>query len=154
MKAQTKIRVLIFSFVLPYTALVMYLAYRRPESSPFPYWYAYFGLSYLLLTMTIVVLYGRRIYQGVAPAPGPPSVARRLFRAHMAYLVTLWSMAFLWGAYKTVKGDLAWQRSVPAGFFLLLFIALFSWALYKDLKAQGQATTTTTAKDPRDWRAG
>jgi len=64
----------------------------------------------------------------------------------MAYLVAVWSVLFLWGAYLTVTGGLEWQRSVPAGAFLLVFIVLFSWALRKDFKAQAKSGTTATGK--------
>jgi hypothetical protein len=134
-KPKTKILALIFGLVLPYIALVMYFALRIQEH-PLPTWFPYFGLSYILATMIVVMVFSRKVYRGTQPegVEKPKSVWLWLGRAWMSYLVAIWSGGFLWGAYLTFKGNLEWQRSVPAGAFLLAFIALFSWALYKDFK--------------------
>jgi hypothetical protein len=148
MKPKTKILALTFGLILPYVAFAIYFA-LRVEEHPLPTWFPYFGLSYILATMLVVMLYSRRIHRGAKPetAQRPKSVWLWLGRAWTAYLVAVWSVLFLWGAYLTLTGGLKWQRSVPAGAFLLAFIVLFSWALYKDFKAQGKSGTTATGKN-------
>jgi hypothetical protein len=148
MKPKTKILALTFGLILPYVAFAMYFA-LRVQGHPLPTWFPYFGLSYILATMLVVMLYSRRIHRSAKSetAQRPKSVWRWLGRAWMAYLVAAWSVLFLWGAYLTLTGGLEWQSSVPAGAFLLAFIVLFSWALYKDFKAQGKSATTATKKN-------
>ncbi len=147
MKPKTKILALTFGLVLPYIALAMYFALRIQEH-PLPTWFPYFGLSYILATMIVVMVFSRKVNRGTRPEreEKPKSVWRWLGRAWMAYLVAVWSGGFLWGAYLTFKGSLEWQRSVPAGAFLLAFIALFSWALYKDFKRLGKPTRSAGEK--------
>lgn len=151
MKPKTKILALTFGLILPYIAIAMYFALRVQEH-PLPTWFPYFGLSYILATILVVMLYSRRIHRDAQPGTGqkPKSAWRWLGRAWMAYLVAVWSVLFLWGAYLTFTGGLEWRRSVPAGAFLLAFIVLFSWALYKDFKAQGKSTTTANRKNPNE----
>lgn len=135
MKPKTKILTLTFSLVLPYIALVTYFALRTQEH-PLPTWFPYFGLSYILATMILVMVFSRNVYRAARPEQEkkPKSFWLWAAKAWMVYLVALWSGTFLWGAYLTLKGNLEWQRSVPAGAFLLVFIALFSWGLYKDFR--------------------
>lgn len=139
MKSKSKILTLIFALILPYMVLVMYFALRVQEH-PLPTWFPYFGLSYILATFLVVMLYARKIHRVAQPEPTsrPKRFWRRLGRAWIGYLLAVWSVFFVWGAYLTFTGRLEWQRSVPAGAFLLAFIALFSWALYKDFTHTGR----------------
>jgi hypothetical protein len=135
MQPKTKTRLLIFGLVIPYLALVMYFALRIQEH-PLPAWLPYFGLSYLLGTMILVIILSRRFSRS-APKQTirkPNRVVQWALRGWAAYLVVIWSVGFLWGAYQTITGRVVWQRSVPAGAFLLAFIALFSRFLYTDMK--------------------
>jgi len=56
------------------------------------------------------------------------------------YLITIWIGLFIYGAYGTLKGDFPMQRAIPAGAFLLAFIGLFSWFLYRDTLARKDQT--------------
>ena len=145
MQAKNKIRVLIFGLVLPYMALVMYFALRIQEH-PLPAWFPYFGLLYLLGTMILVMVLGRRFS---CPAPQQPikkprPVLQWAMRGWVGYLVVVWSVLFIWGAYETATGSLAWQRSIPAGAFLLAFIGLFSRFLYVDMKRRINSAAAET----------
>src|SRR5690242_4628997 len=148
MKPKTKILALTFGLVLPYAAIATYFALRVQEH-PLPNWFPYFGLSYILATILVVMLYSRKIHRRAKPekAQRPKWIWRWLGRAWMAYVVAVWSVLFLWGAYLTLRGDLGWQRSVPAGAFLLAFIVLFSWALHKDFKAQRKSAATASREN-------
>lgn len=102
----------------------------------------------MLAGMIVVTLYSRRVYRAARPQPEKKATSLwlRSARAWIAYLVTIWFGLFLWGAYKTVMGTFEWQRAVPAGAFLLAFIALFSWALYKDFRRQRELTLPVEQK--------
>jgi hypothetical protein len=143
-KPKTKIVVLTVSLILPYLALVEYVAFRSPDNT-LPIWLCYFGLSYILGTMIVVMAFSRRIYRAgqMEKVDKPKSGMTWKGRAGTGYLIALWSGCFLWGAYQTILGNLDWRRAVPAGAFLLAFIALFSWSLYKDLKRPTQQTKPT-----------
>lgn len=147
MKPKTKILALTFSLIVPYLALVMYFALRIQEH-PLPTWFPHFGLLYILGTLIVVMVFSRRIYRGAQQktVEKPQSVLRWIARVWMGYLVAIWSGLFLWGTYQTLSGNFEWQHALPAGAFLLAFIALFSWALYKDVKRPTQRMTSTDAK--------
>ena len=147
MKPKTKILALTFSLVLPYIALVIYFALRIQEH-PLPTWFPYFGLSYILATIIVVMFFSRNVYRAarLEQEKKPKSLLLWVAKAWMAYLVAVWFGLFLWGSYLTLRGSLEWQRSVPAGAFLLAFIALFSWALYKGFKRPGKQTPSADEK--------
>ena len=148
MSPRAKILALIFGLVLPYLALVMYLVLRHPQN-PFPTWFLYFGASYLLGTILLVTFASRRISRAAPQQDSKKSqAARRWARAWGMYLVAVWSGEFLWGAYKTFKGDLPWERAVPAGAFLLAFISLFSWFLYADSKHRSSDPASNSLNFP------
>ncbi len=66
MKPKSKILALAFGLILPYFALVMYLALRI-QRHPLPTWFPYFGLSYILGTIIVVTIFSRRISRDALP---------------------------------------------------------------------------------------
>ena len=54
-----------------------------------------------------------------------------------ACLVIFWSLLFLYGVIQTVRGKIPLERSIPAGAFLLFFIGLFGWSLYRAKRGKG-----------------
>jgi protein-S-isoprenylcysteine O-methyltransferase Ste14 len=147
MTARTKVRSLIFAFVVPYFVLVMYFAIRVSEH-PLPSWLPYFGMSYLLATMIVISILSRRIYRATPKESPqrPRPVLQGLARGWASYLVLVWSIGFVWGAYHTIRGDFPWQRALPAGAFLLVFIGIFARLVYKDMKRP--ASTSDSNRDP------
>jgi hypothetical protein len=151
MQPKNKILGLIFGLVLPYLALVEYFVLRHQghaQEQPLPTWFLYFGMAYLLGTILLVSAIARRIARGAQgkltqPAAKPRPVVRMATRAWAGYLIVAWCSFFLYGAVETVKGKFEWQRALPAGVFLLIFIVLFSRALYTDIKKP-------TASDQQD----
>jgi hypothetical protein len=145
MTPRTQVRSLIFAFVVPYLVLVMYFALRASEH-PLPSWLPYFGMSYLLATMVGVTILSKRIYRA-APQESPQKrqpVMRWIARGFASYLVLVWSVAVVWGAYRTIRGDFEWQRAAPVGAFLLVFIGLFSWFVYNDMKRPAETFDSNT----------
>ena len=144
MQPKNKIRALIFGFVLPYFALVMYFVLGfvfHIRESPLPTWFPYFGMAYLLGTVLLVSVIGRRIARSALAEPTqsvvkPRPAVRVAARVWAGYLIAVWCGFFLYGAVETVRGRFEWQRALPAGAFLLIFIVLFARELYADIKAQ------------------
>lgn len=129
----------------------MYFALRIREH-PLPTWLPYFGLSYMLGVMIVIGIFSRKVYRGVhTETTGKPvSVLRWLGRIWVGYLILVWAGFFIWGAYQTITGELEWRRAIPAGAFLLAFIALFSLSLYKDFKGPTGRVTSTNTKRTND----
>jgi hypothetical protein len=48
-------------------------------------------------------------------------------------LVTFW---ILYGVVQTARGKFPLERAIPAGAFLLFFIALFGWSIYGSKRAR------------------
>ena len=46
-------------------------------------------------------------------------------------LVIFWSLLFLYGVKETLQGKFALSRAIPAGVFLLVFIGIFGWGIYR-----------------------
>jgi hypothetical protein len=69
-----------------------------------------------------------------------------MLRVWAGYLIVIWSCFLLWDAYQTIGGNLDWHRALPAGAFLLAFIALFSRFLYNDIKRPAQSEKPIEAK--------
>lgn len=142
MQPKNKILGLTFGLVLPYIALAMYFVLRNqghPQEQLLPTWFPYFGMAYLLGTILLVSAIGRRIARSAQGkltqgAAKPRPVVRMAMRAWAGYLIVVWCGFFLYGAVETVRGKFEWQRALPAGAFLLIFIVLFSRWLYADIK--------------------
>jgi hypothetical protein len=134
-QAKNKIRALIFVLAFPYFAVVMYFVLRIQEH-PLPTWFPYFGMTYLLGSIILVTVVSRRIARGTQPQTTVQSrpAVRVALRAWAGYLIAVWCGLFLWGSVETIQGKLEWQRALPAGAFLLAFIALFARLLYTDFK--------------------
>jgi hypothetical protein len=144
---KSKIRALAFGLILPYFALVMFFVFRI-QKHPLPSWFPYFGLSYILGTIIAVTVYNRRISRGAQPETvnEPQSARRWMLWALAGYLIAVWSGFFLWGTVETIRGNFEWKRALPAGAFLLAFIALFSRFLYSDIKRRTQSAAPINAK--------
>jgi hypothetical protein len=52
-------------------------------------------------------------------------------RLYCSYLVSVWIGLFLYGVKETIEGKITPRRAIPAGAFLLFFIGIFGWSLYR-----------------------
>lgn len=84
-KPRTKITALVLGLMLPYMAVVMYFSFRIQEH-PLPTWFPYFGLSYMLGTISFVVLFGRKISGSAKWASADPA-QRSGLRLSAGYLI-------------------------------------------------------------------
>lgn len=149
MKLKTKTVLVTLGVFLPYFVMAFYFALRI-QRHPLPTWFPYFGLSYMLAGLILIPIIIRRISRGTQPqiAAAPQPGRQRAIRVYAGYLILIWSGLFLYGAYLTIIGKLEWRRSIPAGAFLLAFIALFSRLLYTDIKHPAQPLAPPDAKPP------
>jgi hypothetical protein len=147
MKSKTKILALVLVPNLPLLALTMYFGFRVVEH-PLPMWTPYFFLSYFLVTIISGTVLSRRISSNPQAkiVEKPQSVLRWIWNVWSGYLVAYWSGLFLWLAHETISGKPMWQRTVPAGALLLVFIALFSRSLFKEVKGAIQNTSASKEK--------
>jgi hypothetical protein len=142
MQPKNKILALIFGLVLPYFALTMYFVLHslsHPQGRILPTWFPYFGMAYIFGTILLVTVVSKRLSRGsqsnLQSIAQPNPAVRKALRARAGYLILVWSGFFIYGAVETIRGKVEWQRSVPAGVFLLAFIGLFGRLLYTDIKS-------------------
>ena len=117
MTPQSKIRLLMVVVLLSYLAIMLYFIVPRPgRTEPLlPSWFPYFALSYIFGSIVLVMGYSRKIL-GSAPrdASTAPQAAPSPAGAWIIYLVAIWSGFFVYGAYRTFKGDFPLARAIPA----------------------------------------
>lgn len=125
--------------LLSYLVVLLYfIVPRGGRTEPLlPGWFPYFALSYIFGSIVLVMAYSRKVVrdtpQEVSTAP---STASSWTKGWVIYLIAIWSGFFIYGAYRTFKGDFPIERAIPAGGFLLAFIGLFGWSLYRDNQAR------------------
>jgi hypothetical protein len=98
-------------------------------------------LVWFIANFVAVYLIGRRMakkqQQPNAKTPMQPRRASAgvwILRAFGSYLVLVWSVLFLYGVKGTVRGEYPLGRAIPAGAFLLFFIVLFGWGVYRSFR--------------------
>jgi hypothetical protein len=143
MNPQSRAAVLVGSAVvltLPYIAFAVYFSLKFPPNH-WPVWFTNVLLLWFLANFVVVYLIGRRMAKKQPPANGSrPIQARKasagvwILRIVGSYLVLLWSIFFLYGVKGTVRGEYPLVRALPAGAFLLFFILLFGWGVYRSFR--------------------
>jgi hypothetical protein len=143
MTPKKKFVFLVFATVSPYAALVMYFAFpRQNHAGQIPEWLPYFGLSYMLAAMIVGAIVSRRVFRDAPKLPETKtqSVLARVAELWALYLVLVWSGLFIYGVRDVIIGVLPLRRAIPAGAFLLAFIGLFSWSLFRSYGARKYPT--------------
>lgn len=132
MSPRAKVLSLMFGFALPYVVFVMYFALQLPNR-PLPTWFPYFGAAYLFGTILIVAVAAPRLSRGTTPVQQNINQLPSQNAAQGALvLVLFWCGLFIYGAYRTMRGDVPLERAIPAGAILLAAIGLFSWLLVRN----------------------
>jgi hypothetical protein len=142
MSPKIKVTILFSGLALPYIIFVLFFALRAAPGStnPFPSWFPWVALTYMLSSIVLASLLTPRFFRN---APPPPEAEARQYlkraTGQTLSLILLWACLFIYGAYKTLKGDVPLERAIPGGGFLLAFIGLFAWSLRRTKAASGQA---------------
>jgi hypothetical protein len=126
-----------FALMLPYLAFVVYFSRRLPQNN-LPLWFTNTLAIWFVANFLVLVLLAKKIFRRqVSATQNSPQTSTKMwaggwvFRIVVSYLVILWCAFFLYGVKGTIEGKYALNRAIPAGAFLLFFIVLFGWSLYR-----------------------
>jgi len=117
----------------PYFGFVIYYSQRLPTNH-LPSWFTntiliWFTVNFV--TLILLMWLSRRLFKTtvVDVEKARPYVERALRTG--TRLVIFWSLLFLYGVVQTARGKFPLERAIPAGAFLLFFIVLFGWSIYR-----------------------
>ena len=128
---------IVFVLMAPYLGFVMYYSQRFP-SNQWPAWFTNAIAVWFIANFLIIVLLVKRIFrrqgqgevQVVDDAERARSVVEKSVRTSTR-LVIFWSLLFLYGVKETIQGKIPLIRAIPGGAFLLVFIGIFGWGVYR-----------------------
>lgn len=128
------------ALTIPYIAFVLYFSLKFPPN----HWPAWFGnvlLVWFLANFVVVYLVGRKMAKKQLPTNGESQIQSRkpsagvwILRIVGSYLVIIWTVLFLHGVKGTVQGEYPLVRAIPADAFLLFFILVFGWGIYRSFR--------------------
>jgi len=143
---KSKVTILFLCLGLPYMLFVLFFALRAAPGSanPFPSWFPWVALTYMLSTISLASLLVPRFFRNVARPPAAQADSYlMLAKVQSLSLIVVWSCLFIYGGYKTLQGDFPLERALPAGAFLLAFIGLFAWSLRRTQAASQQSKSSS-----------
>jgi hypothetical protein len=124
---------MVFVLMAPYFGFVMYYSRRFPTNQ-WPSWFtntiAVWFVANFVAVMLLVRLTRRLFKNQIVDVAKAQAFAEKALRTSTR-LVIFWSLLFLFGAVQTVRGKIPLERAIPAGAFLLFFIGLFGWSIYR-----------------------
>ena len=130
---------ILFGIVLvlmaPYLGFVMYYSQRFP-SNQWPAWFTNTIAVWFIANFLIIMLLVKRIFRGQAVEPQKARRASTVSQIVSSYLLIVWSVLFLYGAKETMQGEIPLNRAIPAGAFLLFFMGIFGWGLYRSRRGK------------------
>jgi hypothetical protein len=122
-----------FLLMAPYLGFVMYYSRQFPPGQ-WPSWFtntiAVWFIANFVALMLLVQL-TRRIFKTQVGDVERARVATAKAARFSTRLVVLWSLFFLYGVKETLQGKIPLGRAIPAGAFLLFFIGIFGWSIYR-----------------------
>jgi hypothetical protein len=121
---------IVFVLMAPYLGFVMYYSYRSP-SNQWPTWFTNTIAVWFIANFLLIMLLAKRIFSGQVVEPQKVRRASAIAQIVSSYLLIVWSLLFLYGVEETIQGKLPLNRAIPAGAFLLFFIGIFGWGLYR-----------------------
>ena len=121
---------IVFVLMAPYLGFVMYYSQRFP-SNQWPAWFTNTIAVWFIANFLIIMLLVKRIFRGQAVEPQKARRASAIAQIVGSYLLIVWSGFFLYGAKETIQGKLPLNHAIPAGAFLLFFIGILGWGLYR-----------------------
>ena len=116
--------------MVPYLGFVVYYSQRFPPNH-WPTWFTNTIAGWFVANFLLLMLLAKRIFTGQAAEPQRDRRAFTIAQIVISYLLIVWSLLFLYGAKETIKGEVPLSRAIPAGSFLLFFIGIFGWSLYR-----------------------
>ena len=119
-----------FVLMVPYLGFVIYYSQRFP-SNQWPAWFTNTIAVWFIANFLIIMLLVKRIFKGQAVEQQKARRASAISQIVSSYLLIVWSVLFLYGLKETIQGEIPLNRAIPAGAFLLFFIGIFGWGLYR-----------------------
>jgi hypothetical protein len=116
--------------MVPYFGFVVYYSRRFPANQ-WPAWFTNTIAVWFITIFLIIILVVRRISKGQAVEPQKARRASAIAQIVSFYLLIVWTVLFLYGVKETLQGEVPLNRAIPAGAFLLFFIGIFGWGLYR-----------------------
>jgi len=120
----------------PYLGFVVYFSQRFP-SNQWPTWFTNTILVWVIANFLLLMLLAKKIFKGQVVEPQKARRASAIVQIVVSYLLIVWSVFFLYGVKETIQGKLPLSRAIPAGAFLLFFIGIFGWSLYRTRHGKG-----------------
>jgi hypothetical protein len=129
-----------FALNIPFVAFVVFFSLRF-EQNHWPVWLGNALLIWFIANFLILFLVARKMFrkQNITAEKTPVPSSKKgpglwIIRGVIGYLVLVWSVFFVKGVIETVRGEYEPARAIPAGIFLLFFILLFGWTLYRSFQ--------------------
>jgi hypothetical protein len=119
-----------FALMVPYLGFAIYYSQRFP-SNQMPDWFTNTLIIWFTTNFLILMLFAKFIFKKQVADVQIDSGALAKSRTISARLVILWSGFFVYGVVETVRGKYPLSRAIPAGAFLLVFIGIFGWSLFR-----------------------
>jgi len=136
MNPRQRLFILFLLLWAPAMALMMFLILRYPPNN-IPVWIPVGWGFYMLTTIVLVALFGRRIIKApLSPAAQPDQQNTTSAMRGVIVLIAVWTGFLLYGTFRFVRGEIPAERAIPAGSLLLAFILVFTWLLLRDAKSR------------------
>lgn len=104
-------------------------------------WFTNLLLVWFLANVVVVYLVSRTLAKRQLPEAGKSLTQSRksnvrvwIVRMVGSYLVIVWTVLFFHGVKGTIQGEYPLVRAIPAGAFLLFFILVFAWGIYRSFR--------------------
>jgi hypothetical protein len=121
---------IVLAVMAPYLGFAAYFSFQYP-SGHWPAWLVNTIGIWFLANFLIISAIAKRIFRGQAVDPEKAQIAVAKSVGVSTRLVIFWSLLFLYGVKETVQGKFPLSRAIPAGVFLLVFIGIFGWGIYR-----------------------
>jgi hypothetical protein len=135
-----------FVLMLPYFAFVMYYSRQFPPNQ-WPSWFTNVIAIWFVANFLALILLFRLTNKMFRPVVVDVEKARAFSEKSLrtsTRLVILWVALLVYGAVKVLQGAIPLQRAIPAGAFLLFFIGLFGWSIYRAKRGRKSEPTSLT----------
>ena len=116
--------------MVPYLGFALYIS-SRYQPGQWPTWLLYIFPSWFTANFALIGLSAKKIFKGEGVEPERARAAVNTSLHTAIRLTILWCLLFLYGGYGVIRGKSPLNRAIPAGAFLLVFIGIFGWGIYR-----------------------
>lgn len=122
----------------PYFGFAIYYSQQFPPNQV-PSWFTNTLLVWFtgnFFALMLIFRLSRKIFKNPAIDTEKARVFADTAVRTSTLLVLFWSLLFIYGMVKTLQGAFPLERAIPAAAFLLLFIGLFGWSIWRARRAK------------------